>query len=236
MRSRKGNHQSTAAIRAGLERLSPRAGRGPRAKSSAFLAPARNSLRRAKNSLHIPCSAQKIPCPPAQGILAQAIETFNLFTSQRAEARRFSLSLPCQQGKSLFGSRSSPRLLRPAADGPHRRREVGEGRTARQPGQVRKEAALTRQGGSLSNLPPSPLSFAPTAERTELNSSLRGAPGRDALSLEKVTGAPADDGSSRQAALESASMLAARSFSRRLRRTFRTRATLAVASNPGGGR
>src|SRR5208282_4360738 len=37
--------------------------------------------------------------------------------------------------------------------GPHRRREVGEGRTARQPGQVRKEAALTRQGGSLSNLP-----------------------------------------------------------------------------------
>ena len=34
--------------------------------------------------------------------------------------------------------------------------EVGEGRTARQPGQVRKEAALTRQGGSLSNLPPSP--------------------------------------------------------------------------------
>ena len=37
--------------------------------------------------------------------------------------------------------------------GPHRRREVGEGRTARQPGQVRKEAALTSQGGSLSNLP-----------------------------------------------------------------------------------
>ena len=32
-------------------------------------------------------------------------------------------------------------------------REVGEGRTARQPGQVRKEAALTSQGGSLSNLP-----------------------------------------------------------------------------------
>ena len=37
--------------------------------------------------------------------------------------------------------------------GPHRPREVGEGRTARQPGQVRKEAALTSQGGSLSNLP-----------------------------------------------------------------------------------
>jgi len=34
-------------------------------------------------------------------------------------------------------------------------RKVGEGRTARQSGQVRKEAALTRQGGSLSNLPPS---------------------------------------------------------------------------------
>ena len=40
-----------------------------------------------------------------------------------------------------------------ARHGPHRRREVGEGRTARQSGQVRKEAALTRQGGSLSNLP-----------------------------------------------------------------------------------
>src|ERR1700733_12786570 len=37
--------------------------------------------------------------------------------------------------------------------GPNRVREVGEGRTARQPGQVRKEAALTSQGGSLSNLP-----------------------------------------------------------------------------------
>ena len=36
--------------------------------------------------------------------------------------------------------------------GPNRGREVGEGRTARQPGQVRKEAALTSQGGSLSSL------------------------------------------------------------------------------------
>src|SRR5574337_427042 len=44
--------------------------------------------------------------------------------------------------------------------GPNRPREVGEGRTARQPGQVRKEAALTRQGGSLSSLPPSPAPFA----------------------------------------------------------------------------
>jgi hypothetical protein len=32
-------------------------------------------------------------------------------------------------------------------------REVGVGRTTRQPGQVRKEAALTRLGGSLSSLP-----------------------------------------------------------------------------------
>ena len=39
-------------------------------------------------------------------------------------------------------------------DGPNRRREVGGGRSTRQPGQVRKEAALTRPGGSLSNLPP----------------------------------------------------------------------------------
>ncbi len=49
-----------------------------------------------------------------------------------------------------------PRSCAWRADGPHGGREVGEGRTARQPGQVRKEAALTRQGGSLSNLPPSP--------------------------------------------------------------------------------
>ena len=51
-----------------------------------------------------------------------------------------------------------------AADGPHEGREVGEGRTARQPGQVRKEAALTRQGGSLSNLPPSPPPLLPSGE------------------------------------------------------------------------
>ncbi len=37
--------------------------------------------------------------------------------------------------------------------GPYRVREVGGGRTTRQPGQVRKEAALTRPGGSLSSLP-----------------------------------------------------------------------------------
>ena len=63
-------------------------------------------------------------------------------------------------------------------DRPHRLREVGEGRTARQSGQIRKEAALTRQGGSLSNLPPSPSSFALTADRTDLNASLRGASGQ----------------------------------------------------------
>ena len=48
-------------------------------------------------------------------------------------------------------------LARPCAQGAHspdKAREVGEGRTARQPGQVRKEAALTSQGGSLSNLLP----------------------------------------------------------------------------------
>jgi hypothetical protein len=37
--------------------------------------------------------------------------------------------------------------------GPNRCWEVGGGRTTRQPGQVRKEAALTRPGGSLSSLP-----------------------------------------------------------------------------------
>ena len=47
----------------------------------------------------------------------------------------------------------APPLAPSPPHGPHRRREVGEGRTARQPGQVRKEAALTSQGGSLSNLP-----------------------------------------------------------------------------------
>ena len=36
---------------------------------------------------------------------------------------------------------------------PNRGREVGGGRSTRQPGQVRKEAALTRTGGSSSNLP-----------------------------------------------------------------------------------
>ena len=48
---------------------------------------------------------------------------------------------------------TTARLAAAARDGPHRRREVGGGRSTRQPGQVRKEAALTRPGGSLSSLP-----------------------------------------------------------------------------------
>jgi hypothetical protein len=43
--------------------------------------------------------------------------------------------------------------------GPNSGWEVGGGRTTRQPGQVRKEAALTRPGGSLSSLPLSPFSL-----------------------------------------------------------------------------
>ena len=45
------------------------------------------------------------------------------------------------------------KLAKIPAPGPNRGWEVGGGRTTRQPGQVRKEAALTRPGGSLSSLP-----------------------------------------------------------------------------------
>ena len=53
----------------------------------------------------------------------------------------------------------APRPCAGRAHSPDKAREVGEGRTARQPGQVRKEAAPTSQGGSLSNLLLCPTSY-----------------------------------------------------------------------------
>ena len=63
---------------------------------------------------------------------------------------------PFPQGSAgRSGERPSFRLAFRRSETPYRPREVGEGRLTRQPGQIRKEAALTRPNGSSSSLPPS---------------------------------------------------------------------------------
>src|ERR1700744_5377115 len=61
---------------------------------------------------------------------------------------------PDEAVKPRFSGRN--KVLRPACFpaglGPNRRGEVGGGRATRQPGQVRKEAALTRSGSGRSSV------------------------------------------------------------------------------------
>jgi hypothetical protein len=83
-------------------------------------------------------------------------------TSSRSSSnspRRQTFAAPALQGIASKGGRSPARpgrhwrgSCKSSTSGPNWPREVGGGRTTRQPGQVRKEAALTRPGGSLSSL------------------------------------------------------------------------------------
>jgi hypothetical protein len=79
--------------------------------------------------------------PGSPGWRKQDSCDFNLFLSHGAARRTCPPWLGSKDGCEI----------RPGS--PNRCWEVGGGRTTRQPGQVRKEAALTRPGGSLSSLP-----------------------------------------------------------------------------------
>ncbi len=94
---------------------------------------------------------------------ADAVRDYSVRGSCKAFAVRNSPDAP--PSSPAPGLAFRPPCARPA-DGPHGGREVGEGRTARQPGQVRKEAALTRQGRAPQSHPhdfPPPTSLGQTA-------------------------------------------------------------------------
>src|SRR5664279_1274406 len=100
---------------------------------------------------------------------------------------------PCPAAP-LHSSRKSdpPKKIRKACEnpprGPNRGREVGGGRTTRQPGQVRKEAALTRPGGSLSSLLLSPRNLSVAIAWPELGLSGRPARPRGVGAAQKPLG------------------------------------------------
>jgi len=56
-----------------LERFFKKVGRGSQARGIGAFGFGASSLPRGKNSLRLPCSAQKIPCSPAQGILSKLL-------------------------------------------------------------------------------------------------------------------------------------------------------------------